>query len=320
MNTYLSTESEREQTPLVVWRPSDGRIRLANRAAAETAGLTLAELTGRSVFDLLELNPHVQVIADAVAVGALDSCTHRRARAVTRVLEVDGSREAATAWLPTDDVWHRWPAVSAWPEAAPMALGYVDPAWRVTAVSADVETLLGHEPGECTGKPLGQVLPLGALVPLRPPSVHIDARLEGAGAEATVTLLLAPRLPDEGAGYAFALLGEPEPLPLAGRVTELEQRLSNIAAEVRAAGLGRPGDAGPDGADGRRGGPLDGLTDRQWEIVEALLDGKRVPRIARELFLSQSTVRNHLAALFRRFGVHSQPELIERLRDQARRR
>ena len=62
----------------------------------------------------------------------------------------------------------------------------------------------------------------------------------------------------------------------------------------------------------------DGLSPRQWEIVTRLLRGERVPDIARSLFLSQSTVRNQLGAVYRKLGVHSQAELIARLqgRDQ----
>jgi DNA-binding NarL/FixJ family response regulator len=52
------------------------------------------------------------------------------------------------------------------------------------------------------------------------------------------------------------------------------------------------------------------LSGRQREIVTRLLAGERVPQIAREMYLSPSTVRNHLSAVFRRFGVHSQVELI----------
>jgi DNA-binding NarL/FixJ family response regulator len=52
------------------------------------------------------------------------------------------------------------------------------------------------------------------------------------------------------------------------------------------------------------------LTTRQWEILARLLRGERVPTIASDLHVSQSTVRHHLSAIFRRFRVHSQPELL----------
>ncbi len=45
-----------------------------------------------------------------------------------------------------------------------------------------------------------------------------------------------------------------------------------------------------------------------------LLDGDRTPAIARKLFLSQSTVRNHLASVFAKLGVNSQQELVDVLK------
>jgi DNA-binding CsgD family transcriptional regulator len=59
------------------------------------------------------------------------------------------------------------------------------------------------------------------------------------------------------------------------------------------------------------------LTDRERQIVSRLLDGHRPPGIARALFLSQSTVRNHLASVFRKLGVTSQEGLLELFRAAA---
>jgi DNA-binding NarL/FixJ family response regulator len=55
------------------------------------------------------------------------------------------------------------------------------------------------------------------------------------------------------------------------------------------------------------------LTPRQWEVLRLISAGQRVPTVAKELYISQSTVRNHLAAIFERFGVHSQADLLARL-------
>jgi DNA-binding NarL/FixJ family response regulator len=49
-------------------------------------------------------------------------------------------------------------------------------------------------------------------------------------------------------------------------------------------------------------------------VERCLLDGERVPGIAGALFLSASTVRNHLTAIFAKVGVHSQAELIHALK------
>jgi DNA-binding NarL/FixJ family response regulator len=59
---------------------------------------------------------------------------------------------------------------------------------------------------------------------------------------------------------------------------------------------------------------LRGLTSRECEIVTRLLDGDRVPAIAVKLFLSQSTVRNHLASVFTKMGVASQQQLLDAFR------
>jgi DNA-binding NarL/FixJ family response regulator len=55
------------------------------------------------------------------------------------------------------------------------------------------------------------------------------------------------------------------------------------------------------------------LTHREQEIVRLLCTGQRVPTIARSLYLSPHTVRNHLKAVFRKVGVRSQIELLELL-------
>jgi DNA-binding CsgD family transcriptional regulator len=64
-------------------------------------------------------------------------------------------------------------------------------------------------------------------------------------------------------------------------------------------------------------GPLaavDTLTRREKDVLQLLLDGRRVSSIARALYLSPQTVRNHLKAIFRKLGAHSQAELLDSLR------
>ncbi len=56
------------------------------------------------------------------------------------------------------------------------------------------------------------------------------------------------------------------------------------------------------------------LTKRELEIVRSLLAGDRVPAIAHRLFLSQSTVRNHLSSIYSKLGVSSQQQLVDRFR------
>lgn len=96
----------------------------------------------------------------------------------------------------------------------------------------------------------------------------------------------------------------------AARVAELEMRLRRIAAEIRAAGLLDEGARLP----AHTSIPAaEKLTARQAEVLARFLQGHRASTIARELYVSPSTVRNHLAAIFRRLEVHSQSELLELL-------
>ena len=54
------------------------------------------------------------------------------------------------------------------------------------------------------------------------------------------------------------------------------------------------------------------LSAREIEVIERLVDGKRVRQLATELFISPHTVRNHLKNIFGKLNVHSQAELIEK--------
>jgi DNA-binding NarL/FixJ family response regulator len=61
--------------------------------------------------------------------------------------------------------------------------------------------------------------------------------------------------------------------------------------------------ADPDQADPTRPGPLGGLTVREREVLELLSCGHNNRVIARKLFLSERTVRNHLSRVFLKLGV-----------------
>jgi DNA-binding NarL/FixJ family response regulator len=98
------------------------------------------------------------------------------------------------------------------------------------------------------------------------------------------------------------------------RVAELEGRLRRIAAELRAAGF--MDDQRPSLPAARDIPQLDELSSRQREILVRLLNAQRVSLIAAELFVSPSTVRNHLTTIFTKFGVHSQAELLAVLRSK----
>ena len=84
----------------------------------------------------------------------------------------------------------------------------------------------------------------------------------------------------------------------------------------------RTQDSRPTGAAFAQDGPtdrtvvrgIDRLSKRELEVLGLLIEGWRVPSIARCLYVSEHTVRNHLKAIYRKLGAHSQQELIERLK------
>jgi DNA-binding CsgD family transcriptional regulator len=96
------------------------------------------------------------------------------------------------------------------------------------------------------------------------------------------------------------------------RIERLERGLRRIRLEV--AQLSVDGDQGgatfPDGMAER----LRLLSPREWQVLERLRSGRRVVTIASELGISPNTVRNHLKSIYRKLGVRSQVELLERMR------
>ncbi len=154
---------------------------------------------------------------------------------------------------------------------------------------------------------LGRALEDGAGV-----GMHVPL-LRRQGDYKTVRMLVSPSESSKGTRLGVVLTREHSAsVTDDDRVADLEQHLWRIALEVQASGV----------ADGMHRLPdvaqlpgVESLSTRQWQILTMLLQGERVPDIARALYVSQSTVRSHLAAMFRKLNVHSQAELISLFRD-----
>jgi len=65
---------------------------------------------------------------------------------------------------------------------------------------------------------------------------------------------------------------------------------------------------------GAAGGNHRGLTPRELEVLDQLSTGVPVKRIAFDLGLAETTVRNHVRAVLRKLGCHSQLEAVARAR------
>jgi DNA-binding CsgD family transcriptional regulator len=198
---------------------------------------------------------------------------------------------------------------------AAAVVGSTDAHLTVDRVSTDVAGLLGHGAADVVGKSLLSLVDAGDVMPLLKAlsrcsetglgtSLAVHPQLLGFAAS-RCQLLVLPMEP--AASFAFALVNE-ESADALRSVLGMQQALWQFDEVVRSATASRiaadlPADPG-----------LGRLSARELEIVMRLLNGDRVPAIAESLFLSPSTVRNHLSAVFRKMRVSSQQELIHRLR------
>jgi DNA-binding CsgD family transcriptional regulator len=203
------------------------------------------------------------------------------------------------------------------PEATTAAavVGSTDAHLTVDRISTDVAGLLGHGAADVVGQSLLSLVDAADVMPLLKAlsscsetglgtSLAVRPQLLGFGAS-RCQLLVLPMEP--AASFAFALVNE-ESADALTSVLGMEQALWQFDEVVRSATASRiaadlPADPG-----------LGMLSARELEIVIRLMNGDRVPAIAESLFLSPSTVRNHLSAVFRKMRVSSQQELIHRLR------
>lgn len=298
---------------------------------------------------LVERPASLDALLDLLIDGFIDA--YQATRAMTRA---DGSRVQAHVWVAAwgDHGRHRALAVFApvgedagralpapepaqWPDdVSGVAIGTFDAEWRVERASVDIETLLGYRSDEVVGSPFIRILHPDDVPALLAAAARAlaDQTAVGVGlrvrhkngdwlpTQAIITPLAAERL---RFGFVLAAAGAAGaggarggiPAASSGRVATLERHLLRIAQELEAAGVAAGFEPVPD-LSGIAG--LADLSARQWEILTRLLRGERVPTMASALFLSQSTVRNHLTQIFRRTGVHSQEELLSLLRGSRR--
>jgi len=192
---------------------------------------------------------------------------------------------------------------------------------RVWETSANAHELLGWDPNR-RGTSLHEsvhpedapllMLALGRSAADRR-TVTVRLRLgEQTGSWTPVRCDVSPLGESNPPRYAVVIRSSRRDVDSSGdRASRLEGHLWRIALEVQAAGIGDLRELGD--AWSWTDPALTRLSERQADILRRIVRGERVPAIARELFISQSTVRNHLVAIYRRLGVHSQAELVARL-------
>ncbi|MCW2671454.1 MAG: Response regulator containing a CheY-like receiver domain and an DNA-binding domain [Frankiales bacterium] len=344
--TDVATEEERSLEAMVrvsplrlfVIRLSDSTFTEVSDALVEFAGRPRSELLSMRLLDYV-IDPDVAGQSlGLLAEGKIDGYTRRagyrrpsggytrltiritafadhcpRTRALATVLE--GEPEAPSLELaePGDD-------------PTGFVLGTVDAQWRIDRITNEVGHLLDRDAAGLLGtsaftavhpEDISQLLLLASQATARHGGASGRVRLRnGEGGWTQCRLAVLPLAGSTPGGFAFALssvAAEP-PVPTT-RTRELEDHLRRIGREVTASGVAALASEMPTALEVPE---LGTLTAREYEIVVRLASGERTPAIARRLFLSESTVRNHLTAVYRKFGVMSQSELLTRLVPEAR--
>jgi PAS domain S-box-containing protein len=192
----------------------------------------------------------------------------------------------------------------------------LDERWRVAHISTNAGEVLGQPPAELLEHSILELthaddqaallLAFARATTDASADVRIRLRADGGWRPIRAVIVLL-----EGDGtLPFSLVAAPatEPeSPDRRSASQLAGHLRRLASQIEASGILAPlvqtaAALGiPDTAE---------LSPRQWEIASRLVQGERVATIAAEMFLSESTVRNHLSAIFQKFGVHSQRELL----------
>jgi DNA-binding CsgD family transcriptional regulator len=326
--------------PLAAVELPSGRFLAVNPLLAKVLGSTVDALTGSS--SLEQLSPAerhsaelgFQALADGHLTGYQAIRTHAssgnpgQAFSVwVNAVDVDGARVGLASVSPAAGLGSEFLSLLPLPaarELGDVVLGTVDGAWRIDRISQDVTALLGITPEQCVGVPV-----LGAIHPSDAPAFLAAVEHARRGERSVaLTVRLSARAPQWcQVSAVFAVVSPEVPPPMAfalirggssagsaaspSREARLEAHMLRIADELHAAGLlSRLGQL-----PALSGNPRLGLlTSREWAVLTRLLDGQRAAAIAEDLFVSQSTVRNHLSSIYAKLRVNGQVDLIRTLR------
>jgi len=308
--------------PMMLLEVPSQVIAAASPSAKELLDRRAGSLVGRRLMDFIEGDPSgaMPLLAAGRLTGfetlrALKLTGQRRRLWISAVPE-PGPTRLAIAVLLKEDATGR--ASLPWKDddAPSPVIGSTDARLMVDRLSSEVYQSLGHSVEEIIGTSfLSLIVPddiAEVLLALAQTSKHqegVTLRVGVVGADPAPVLCQLVLLPLTPApSCAFALLTEDAHGPADGRA--VADLITRLARGIRGAMTSQAVAAAPvrPDVDLRR------LSSRELEIVTRLLAGDRVPSIAKQLFLSEGTIRNHLSSVFGKLGVGTQQELIELLR------
>ena len=162
---------------------------------------------------------------------------------------------------------------------------------------------------------------------LRPGLCLLDIRMPGGGIaaaweitarlpETKVVMLTVSRDDDDlfaalRAGASGYLLKDLEPDRLADALEEVLTGDAAIPGALVARLVSEFRERGPRRRAVLTGAPDGHLTSREWEVLELLRERRSTSEIAERLFVSQATVRSHVAAILRKLRVPDREAAVQ---------
>jgi PAS domain-containing protein len=287
-----------------------------SQTALDRYGLPVDAVIGRPATDFVEFGEReaAKEALRALSSGAINVyVAHRELHAPVgaaplstewlRAFELGGRRLALAQAAPASDDDVSPIAKHFGHEPTKMAIGTIDRDFTITAISTDIKQILGVAPQALVGRVLLDAVAcrdvsalLEALNRVVENSIGLTIHLRDSHEQwVDFCCLLTPL--DGNPDRCFVLARSPKKTADHSRVAELKHHLWQIAGILEASGVLQSF------------GPMRDMT--ALPQVNHLTVRQRVPTIAAELHLSQSTVRNHLSVIFKRFGVKSQAELLK---------
>lgn len=316
---------------MVLFQVGEGQILEVSDSLVALFGASREEMLGRPVLEFVVDEAGARARLELMTAGRLDGY-HVLAREFRRLdgseftvdtcvnglWEVADHRHAIAMLLP-----RQRPPASQLPDATgAVVLGTVNDEWEIDRIGAAVEQVLGFLPRDVVGEAIstfvepadlpgllagvGHALqtPHGAMIPIRLRTA------DGMHRHCRMLLTRLGGVEREGIGFAFVITDH-ELTRVVERAWELEGVLQRIARDIEASGVLTSSWA----VSSTTNLPaLSRLSQRESEVVTRLLTGDRVMMIAQQLFISESTVRNHLTSVYRKLGVRSQQQLLSLLR------
>jgi DNA-binding CsgD family transcriptional regulator len=310
------------QAPVMVLQVPSFVITAASPGAHELLDALAQPLIGRSLMDFTEGHPSgAMALLAAGRITGFETMqvlklTGQRRRLWVSALPDTGPTPVVIAMLVKEDASGR--VLVPWKDddALSPLIGSTDARLMVDRVSSEVFESLGYRAREIIGTSfLALIVPediADVLLALAQTSKHKEGVTLRVGAIAadmvpvTCQLVLLPLTP--APSCAFALLTEESDGPADERA--IADLITRLGRRIRSAMTSQAVASAPLRFDV----DLGSLGSRDLEIVTRLVAGDRVSSIAKRLFLSEGTIRNHLSSVFGKLGVKTQQELIELLR------